>query len=193
MTRRRQPARDPMTSRLMAAAGQEAERARHGYVGCEHLLIALLADRDPTARDILADHKISLPGARAAVADVVSSGRGDGPRWNSADLLATLGVDLPAIQRQMRADYGPHVIDELYRSPVGRRLAWGPLCGPRMAPGLKKALYGTEGRAGFPDSGHALLSLLDAGSRGLREVLAALGSSPELLRALACARLRQDR
>ena len=131
MTRRPGPARDPITSRLMAAARREAERARHGYIGCEHLLLALLADRDPTARDILADHKISLPAARAAVADVVSSGRGDEPRWNAADLLATLGVDLPAIQRQMRADYGPHVIDELYRSPVGRRLAWGPLCGLR--------------------------------------------------------------
>lgn len=190
MTRRARPTREPVASRLMAAAGQEAARARHGYIGCEHLLLALLADRDPTARDILADHKISLPAARAAVADVVTSGRGDGPRWNAADLLATLGVDLPAIQRQMRADYGPHVIDELYRSPVGRRLGWGPLCGLQMAPGLKKALFGSEGRAGFPGSGHALLSLLDAGSSGLREVLAALGSSPELLRLVATERLQ---
>lgn len=105
-------------------------------------------------------------------------------------MLATLGVDLLAIQRQMRADYGPHVIDELYRSPVGRRLAWGPLCGPQMAPRLKKAMFGTEGRAVFPGSGHALVSLLDAGSSGLREVLAALGSSPELLRLVASERLR---
>lgn len=191
MTRRTGPTRDPITSRLMTAAGQEAERARHGYIGCEHLLLALLADKDPTARDILADHKISLPAARAAVADVVSSGRGDGPRWNAADLLATLGVDLPAIQRQMRANYGPHVIDELYRSPVGRRLTWGPLCGPQMAPGLKKALFANEGSIRFPDSGHALLSLLNADSSGLREVLAALGSSPELLRLLASEKLRQ--
>jgi hypothetical protein len=107
----------------------------------------------------------TLPAARAAVADIVSSGRGDGPRWNAADLLATLGVDLPAIQRQMRAEYGPHAIAELYRSPVGRHLPWGPLCGPQMAPGLKKALFGSEGRASFPTSGHALLSLLEAGSR----------------------------
>jgi hypothetical protein len=92
--------------------------------------------------------------------------------------------------RQVRADYGPHVIDDLYRSPVGRRLGWGPLCGPRMAPGLKKALFGNEGRASFPGSRHALLSLLDAGSSGLREVLAALGSSPELLRLVASERLR---
>ena len=105
--------------------------------------------------------------------------------------LATLGVDLPAIQRQMRADYGPHAIDELYRSPVGRHLSWGPLCGPQMAPGLKKALFGSEGRASFPTSGHALLSLLEAGSAGLAAVLAALGSSPELLRLAASERLRQ--
>lgn len=191
MTRRIEPGRDPITARLMTAASQEAERARHGYVGCEHLLLALLTDKDPTARDILAGHKISLPAARAAVASVISSGRGDGPRWNAADLLATLGVDLPAIQRQMRADHGPHAIDELYRSPVGRRLPWGPLCGPRMAPGLKKALFANEGRGRFPTSGHALLSLLDAASGGLGAVLAALGSSADLLRVAARERLRQ--
>ncbi len=170
MTRHAEPGRDPITARLMRAAREEADRARHGYVGCEHLLLALITDKDPTARDILA---------------------GDGPRWNATDLLATLGVDLPAIQRQMRADYGPHAIDELYRSPVGRRLPWGPLCGPQMAPGLKKALFGNEGRAGFPTSGHALLSLLDAGSGGLEAVLAALGSSPDVLRLAATERLRQ--
>ena len=91
-------------------------------------------------------------------------------------------MDLPAIQRQMRAEYGPHAIDELYRSPVGRRLSWGPLCEPKMTPGLKKALFGNEGGASFATSGHALLSLLDAGSPGLAAVLTALGSSPELLR-----------
>jgi Clp amino terminal domain, pathogenicity island component len=191
MTRRAGPGSDPITARLMVTAREEADRARHGYVGCEHLLLALLTDKDPTARDILADHGISLPAARAAVASVISSGSGDGPRWNAADLLATLGVDLPAIQRQMRADYGPHAIAELYRSPVGRRLPWGPLCGLQMAPGLKKALFGNEGRASFPTSGHALLSLLDAGSGGLGAVLAALGSSPDLLLLAARERVRQ--
>jgi hypothetical protein len=147
MTRRAgPPRRDAISARLMDSAREEADRARHGYVGCEHLLLALLTDKDPTAKDILAGNGIRLPAARAAVGSVISAGHGDGPRWNAADLLATLGVDLPAIQRQMRADYGPHVIDELYRSPVGRRLPWGPLCGPQMAPGLKKALFGARAK-----------------------------------------------
>jgi hypothetical protein len=192
MTRRAgPPRRDPICARLMDSARAEADRARHGYVGCEHLLLALLTDKDPTAKDILAGNGIRLPAARAAVGSVVSAGHGDGPRWNAADLLATLGVDLSAIQRQMRADYGPHVIDDLYRSPVGRRLPWGPLCGPLMAPKLKKALFGTEGQAGFPTSGHALLSLIDAGSDGLAAVLSALGTSPDLLRLAARESLRQ--
>jgi hypothetical protein len=191
MTRRAEQGLDPITSRLLAAAGTEADRARHGYIGCEHLLLALLIDKDPTAREILATNGIGLPAARAAVADVISSGSGDGPRWNAADLLATLGLDLPAIQHQMRTDYGPHAIAELYRSPIGRHLYWGPLCGLHMAPGLKKALFRGEGRAGFPTSGHVLLSLLDAGSDGLDAVLAALGSSPELLRLAVKERLRQ--
>ena len=182
---------DPITARLMTSAREEADRARHGYVGCEHLLLALLTDKDPTARDILADRGISLPAARAAVANVISSGNGDGPRWNDADLLSTLGVDLPAIKRQMRADFGPHAIDELYRSPVGRRLPRGPLCGPQMTAGLKKALFGAERPARLPGSGHALLSLLDAGSDGLGAVLVALGSSPAGLRLAAKEHLLQ--
>jgi hypothetical protein len=108
-----------------------------------------------------------------------------------AALVASLGVDLPGIHRQMRANYGPHAIDELYGSPVGRRLPWGPLCGPQMAPGLKKALFGNEGRGSFPTSAHALLSLLDADSAGLAAVLALLGSSPELLGLAVKERLRQ--
>jgi ClpA/ClpB-like protein len=86
MTRHAEPGRDPITARLMRTAREEADRARHGYVGCEHLLLALITDKDPTARDILAGRGISLPTARAAVADVVSSGAGDGPRWNATDL-----------------------------------------------------------------------------------------------------------
>jgi hypothetical protein len=193
MTRHAKPDRDPITARLMVAAREEAERARHGYVGCEHLLLALLADKDPTARDILAAHSVTWPAARAAVADVVSSGSGDGPRWNPADLLATLGVDLPAIRRQMRAGFGPHAIDELYRSPVGRHLSWGPLCELQTAPGLKRALFGGDGRARFPNSGHALLSLLNARSAGLGAVIAALGSNPDMLRLAVTERLRQAR
>ncbi|MGI8449728.1 MAG: Clp protease N-terminal domain-containing protein [Streptosporangiaceae bacterium] len=191
MTRRAGRGQNPISKRLLSAAGAEADRARHGYVGCEHLLLALLTDKDPTAMEILAANGIRLPAARAAVTDVISSGRGDGPRWNAADLLATLGVDLPAIQRQVRADYGPNAITDLYASPVGRRLPRGPLCGPQMAPGLRKALSGNESRASFPTSGHALLSLLDAGSGGLAAVLEALGSGTEPLRLAVRERLSQ--
>jgi hypothetical protein len=60
-----------------------------------------------------------------------------------------------------------------------------------MAPTLKKALFGSDCRAGFPTSGHALLSVLEAGSGGLEAVLAALGSSPERLRLAAAERLHQ--
>ena len=54
MTRHAEPGRDPINARLMRTAREEADRARHGYVGCEHLLLALITDKDPTARDILA-------------------------------------------------------------------------------------------------------------------------------------------
>jgi hypothetical protein len=182
--------RDPLASRLMAATHEEADRCRHGFVGCEHLLLALLTDKDPTAKDILAAQGISLPAARAAVDVMVAGGRGDGPRWNPTDLLATLGVDVAAIQRRMQADFGTHAIAELYRSPVGRHLSWGPLCGLQVAPSLKKALFQDQGHACFATTGHALLSLLDAGSPGLAAVLDALGTSTDRLRVATADRIR---
>jgi len=51
-----------------------------------------------------------------------------------------------------------------------------------ITPGLKKALFAADRPARLPSSGHALLSQLDAGSPGLGAVLAALGSSPAVLR-----------
>ena len=148
MTRPTGPGRDPITSRLMAVAGQEAERARHGYIGCEHLLLALLADKDPTARDILADQKITLaaagPPSPTSSPQVAATGR--------AGTLPTCSPPSVWTCRPSSARCAPttaRMPSTSFRSPVGRRLPWGPLCGPRMAPGLKEALF-TEQGCGLP-------------------------------------------
>jgi hypothetical protein len=60
--------------------------------------------------------------APARVWLVVGSGRGDGPRFDPATLLATLGIDLEQIRRHVEAQFGPNAIHNLYASPVGWNL-----------------------------------------------------------------------
>jgi len=171
----------------MTAALHEAEQARHSYVGCEHLLLALLRENSDHVAQLLVGAGLELNSARAAVLHVVAEGRGDGPRWSQADLLATVGVDLAAIQRRVRAEFGPRAVEDLYASRIGRSLPRGPLCGLMIAPALKNA-FGlaveiAKHEGGAIESGHLLLAVLATSSAGLQAVLAALGTSPQQLHA----------
>lgn len=181
---------------IVKAAREEAEAARHGYVGVEHLLVVLTRESAGPVSRILAEHDITYPRARDAMRLVVGSGRGDGPRFDAGALLATLGIDLDEIQRQVSARFGPDAIKELYTSPVGWNLRpRGPLCG-LMAPGpkLKRALDKGIGRcwdkAPAQVHEHLLLGALDANSAGLARVLDELGASALLLRGAVIASLR---
>jgi len=178
----------------MTGALQEAEQARHSYVGCEHLLLALARDKSDDVGRLLEGAGVELARARATVQQVVAQGRGDGPRWSQADLLSRVGVDLAAIQRRVQAEFGPRAVEELYASGIGRRLPRGPLCGLMVAPRLKEAFALAVDTARHDgrgvDSAHLLLGLLDTDSPGLQAVLAALGVDHRGLRAAVAARLR---
>jgi ATP-dependent Clp protease ATP-binding subunit ClpA len=132
---------------ILAAARTEAELARHGYVGIEHLLITLTRPEAGQTARLLADFGITTERARDAVWLVVGAGRGDGPRFDPATLLATLGIDLDQIRRRVEAQFGPNAIHNLYTSPVGRNLRpRGPLCDLGISPQLKRVIDHALGR-----------------------------------------------
>ena len=60
---RRRPSPGPLSSRpigpILAAARSEAELARHGYVGVEHLLISLTLPEAPETPRMLAEHGLT--------------------------------------------------------------------------------------------------------------------------------------
>jgi ATP-dependent Clp protease ATP-binding subunit ClpA len=175
---------------VLTAARGEAERARHGYVGLEHLLLVLAHPTAPVTRRLLADHGVTLERARDAVWLVIGSGRGDGPRFDSATLLATLGIDLDQIRRQIERQFGPDAIHRLYAGEVGWHLRpRGPLCDLPFAPNLKKALSDALGGCwdNAPPRLHQrlLIAALHSDSRGLAAVLRELGADPQQLRAAA--------
>ena len=193
----RKPSRGGHVSRpitgVLTVAREEAERARHGYVGVEHLLLAL-AHPTATTRELLADHDITLDRARDAAWLVIGSGRGDGPRFDSATLLATLGIDLDQIRGHVERQFGPNAIHRLYASEVGWNLRpRGPLCDLSIAPNLKKTL--SEALGGCWDNAppalhpRLLVAALDAHSQGLAAVLDELGVHRHELRRAATAAL----
>jgi hypothetical protein len=186
--RARKPSGGSTTSRpigaVLTAAHGEAERARHGYIGVEHLLLGLAQPTAPASRRLLADHGITLDRARDAVWLVVGSGRGDGPRFDSATLLATLGIDLDQIRRQVERQFGPDAIHRLYTSELGWNLRpRGPLCDLPLAPNLKKAISDALGGCwdNTPPALHPrlLIAALDIHSQGLTAVLGELRTHPQ--------------
>ena len=152
---RRRPSLAPWSSRpigaILAAARGEAELARHGYVGLEHLLISLTLPEAPETARLLAEHGLTTQRTRDAVWLVVGSGRGDGPRFDPATLLGTLGIDLDQIRRHIEAQFGPNAIHTLYASPVGWHLRpRGPLCDLGPSPQLRQTVDKRRVERGAP-------------------------------------------
>lgn len=182
---------------ILREAQEEAEAARHGYFGVEHLLAVLARGRSRFVVEVLADHGATYERAQDAIRVVVGSGRGDGPARDAAALLSTLGIDLDEIRRRVQDRFGPDAIGELYASPVGWNLRpRGPLCGPQMSPQFKQAVHKAVGRCWDRDKippqleERMLLGALDVDSAGLRGVLAELDVSPLRLRQSVAVGLR---
>jgi ATP-dependent Clp protease ATP-binding subunit ClpC len=62
--------------RAVVLAQEEAAGLGHDYIGTEHLLLGLLADRDGVAGRAAAEVGLDAATARAAVADIVGRGKG---------------------------------------------------------------------------------------------------------------------
>lgn len=61
---------------------QEAERLGHNGIGCEHLLLGVLANEDSPATKVLAAHGLTLDIARRWTEVVVGDGWRDSVRWS---------------------------------------------------------------------------------------------------------------
>ena len=172
---------------ILATAREEATLARHGYVGLEHLLLALAHPEFGGVARFLEAHGAPLARARDAVWLVVGAGHGDGSRFDAATLLATLGIDLDEIRRQVERQFGATAMDDLYSGPVGWNLRpRGPLCDLPPNANLKRAVSDALGRCWNNATPHLperlLLAALDSASPGLAAVLAELSVDASRLR-----------
>lgn len=85
---------------------QEAERLGHNGIGCEHLLLGILAKNGSPAAKVLAAHGLTLDIARRRTDEIVGDGWQDSVRWSYSP-RATLVSKLAEIEAERLGEVRP--------------------------------------------------------------------------------------
>ncbi|WP_380279603.1 Clp protease N-terminal domain-containing protein [Kitasatospora purpeofusca] len=150
--------------RVVGRAGQESAELRHGHVGTEHLLLAILAEPEDPAARVLIEAGLDHATARQSVRRLLGEG-------DDARALAAIGVDLDAVREAVESVFGAGALDAPSKEEPRRR-GWlrsegragrGPFT-PRgrkvLELSLRESLRLKSGRIAV---GHLLLGLLREG------------------------------
>ena len=174
---------------VVGAAEQHARRLRHGWVGCEHLLLAVAASPAP-AGALLRRAGAGPEAVEGAIVAAIGSGRGDG---DDEVALASLGIDLAQVRDAVEATFGPGALDPApscrkrrglrrRRPSVPARTATLPFT-PRakrcLELSLREALRRRDEHIGVE---HVALSLLALDGTAARAILRVLGVATDELR-----------
>lgn len=163
--------------RAVVRAREEAAMAGQGDIGCEHLLLGLLAEPGPAAAAMSAAG-LELSGLRSRLPH---SDRAE-PDALDADALASVGIDLDQVRRAAEATFGPGALD---RARHARARRPGRM---RFTADAKKALElalhaAVELRHRELTGGHLLIGIIDQGHNGALDLLSEFAASPAALRA----------
>jgi ATP-dependent Clp protease ATP-binding subunit ClpA len=157
-------------ARRVVVHAQEAARERGAdTIRTEHLLVSLFAVPDNLALTVLAAHNVT----RADVEADVDRMRGAGPAPSDVDALATLGIDLDEVRRQVEEAFGPRALDRTRaaQNRGARQTGW-----IRFDPSSKKALELALREAirmqhNYLGTEHILLGLIHEGAGGAFHIL----------------------
>ncbi len=168
-------------ARRVVVVAQEVARERGAQqIRTEHLLLALNRVPDNLALTVLAAHSVSWADVEADL-DVL---RASGP--SDAEALASLGIDLDEVRRQVEDAFGPGALDRT-RAAQGRERWWsGHLPFDRSS---KKALELALREAirlghGYIGCEHILLGLLHTETGAAHHVLDGRGVRMESARVI---------
>jgi ATP-dependent Clp protease ATP-binding subunit ClpA len=159
--------------RYLAAGADEARRLGHGYIGTEHVLLALTRDPDSRAARVLR----RLGVTHRDIQDSACLAELWAPRID-ADALASLGVDLGTVRERLEERFGRRALEDT-RAGMLEQTGEQIRC---VAPRLKLALAYALDRAGERpvQDEHVLLGMLSIRDSLAARALAELGVSLEV-------------
>lgn len=181
----------------------EARQLGHGWVGTEHLLLAVLREPADRGAVTLVRTGVTAEACRSVVAALVPAcadplGPGD------AEALAAFGIDLDEIRDRTEAAFGPGALDGPCGDPprrlLGRRrsrnreprapahLPFAPRAKKALELCLRETLALRDRRIGTE---HLLLGLLRSDDRVTRTLLEHLDLDPGRVRDLVLAERRE--
>jgi ATP-dependent Clp protease ATP-binding subunit ClpA len=168
---------------VVVRARHEAALAGQGQIGCEHLLLGLLAEPGPAAAAMTAAG-LELPALR----DRLPQASQEQPDPLDADALASVGIDLDQVRRAAEARFGPGALD---RAGHARARRPGRM---RLTADAKKALeLALRAAVGLRhreiSGGHLLIGIIDQGHNSALDLLAATAVDAAALRADVLRRL----
>ena len=173
---------------VVVGAREEAGLLHHGFIGCEHLLLALSASDGTQASQALAAVGLHPPALRERVAALIG---GTGPALDR-EALASLGIDLDTVRQAAEANFGPGALD--HGSKTRRRLGESRLGESRLGEGrvpftprakkvLELALRNAVKRHDQEIcTGHMLLGIMDSRDNMALRVLREAGVDADQLR-----------
>jgi ATP-dependent Clp protease ATP-binding subunit ClpA len=150
----------------LAAGAEEARRSGHGFVGTEHLLLALL--HKPGATPLLARLGVERPAAEQAL----RAGLPGGEPKIDARALAALGIDFETVREHVEQAFGPGALERTHAGCLG------------VAPAAKRALAHALECAGdepLADE-HVVIGLLSVPDSPAARVLGVLGVTAQSAR-----------
>lgn len=160
---------------VVVQAQQQARRLDHGYVGCEHLLMAV-ALGDTSAGAVLRDLGLTPSAVEKALLNVVGTPSGALDR----DALAAIGIDVDLVRQRVEAVFGEQALARDPRRRRGRRgschsgqghLPFTPRAKRCLEQSLREALALGDRHVGVEHITLALAAMSD-------------GVAPQVLRAL---------
>jgi hypothetical protein len=118
---------------IIVQAQSDARRFGHGYIGCEHLLLAATSTREP-ASAVLRDQGVTPERVEAEILRTIGRGSAADPVGGiDREALAAIGIDLDVVRARIEAIFGPgalaHAAAAGRAAQRNRRPAWrkGPV------------------------------------------------------------------
>lgn len=151
----------PEARTAVVHAQEHARRLGHTYIGCEHLLLAVVSTDQP-ASAVLREHGVTPEHVEREIVRQVGLGAGSRLFGTlNRDALASIGIDLDAVRARIEESFGP---EALTRADRAVHLGAGPsrLHPRRMVPPGLRPPWRRPRR-----SGHAVLTARVPAATGL--------------------------